>query len=231
MSTSPIFRPARLLLALIAAAALVGGFFLATAVFGQSSPSGPEFSRPKDPGPSANFTLRPEDPAFADFVTDFAEFPIYWAGNEIAGLPLDFVVRNVFSPADGSPPENSISFFYGDCVFEESPAEGACSRPLIIVVRPYCLIPPEMITRDAAIAGTTKVRGGADALSVGGGVRIWTGDATVKIYASSLELSDAVTAALVSPNALGTVRASDDLPAPNRDCSGYEMVPFPSGAR
>ncbi len=228
MHISGIFRPSRLLLVLIAAAALVGGFFLATAVFGQSSPTSPDFSRPKDPGPSANFTMRPEDPGFAAFLTDFSDFPIYWVGNDFAGLSLDYVARSVFSPEDGSPTENSITFFYGSCVFQEMPAEGACFRPLSIVVRPYCLIPPEMIASEAAASDTTKVRGGADAMSVGGGLRIWTGGATIKIYASSPELLDGATGALVSPNGLGPAEEGDALPAPDGECSGYEMVPYPA---
>ena len=228
MGIRRFLHPSRIVLALAASAALVGGFFLATSVLGGDSPSEAEFSRPNDPGPSTHFAIRPEDPGFAAFLTDFSDFPIYWVGNDFAGLSLDYVARSVFSPEDGSPTENSITFFYGSCVFQEMPAEGGCSRPLSIVVRPYCLIPPEMIASEAAASDTTKVRGGADAMSVGGGLRIWTGGATIKIYTSSLELLEGATGALVSPNGLGPAEEGDALPAPDGECSGYEMVPYPA---
>ncbi len=227
MPISRFFRPARLIFMLAAFAAVIGGFFLATTVFGGHSPSGAEYSRPKSSGPSTHFTMRPEDPGFVDFLTDFSDFPIYWVGDEINGLSLDYIARNVFSPEVGIT-TNTLTFFYGECVFREAPAEGGCSRPLTIVVEPYCLVPPEMIAPEAATAGMARVRDAADAMMAGGGLRIWTGSATIKIYASSLELIDDATAALVSVNGLGPSDTADALPAPDRDCSEYEMVPYPA---
>lgn len=221
------FKVPGIVFALAAGGAFVGGFFLASAVLGGDSPSGAEYSRPKDPGTPEQRSLKPTDAGFDEFLTEFADFPIYWAGDELDGLSLDYVARFVRSPDRGLT-ENKVMFFYGDCVFKEVPADGGCSRPLTIVVEPYCLVPPGMIAPEAATSGMTKVREGADAMMVGGGLRIWTGGATIKIYAATPGLLDEAVAALVSPNNLGPDDPGYDLPPPDSDCSTYQNIPHPA---
>lgn len=228
MHISRIFRPARLIVVLAASAALVGGFLLATAVLGQSSPSGLQIPVPLDPGPPEYRELAPGDVEFAGFLSGFSDFPLYWVGEEFGGHALDVVIRQVYSPEDGGPTQNIVKFLYGTCQVDIS-TEGGCSAPLQINIKPYCLVPPELIGDGARPDGIGKVRGDADAITVGGGLRIWTGDVTIKIYASTPQLLEDATAALVSPNGVGAVSAGSRLPAPAPDCSGYKTVPHPAG--
>jgi len=202
-----------------------------TAIPGVDTPTGLLIPVPLDPAPSEYLRLAPGDAEFARFPSEFSDFPIYWVGEKFGGYSLRDIIRDVFSPEDGSPTGNSVSFIYGSCVIEpdaDGVIDGGCPPPLQIIVQPYCLVPPELIGHGARPAGTEKVRGGADAVTVGGGLRIWTGDVTVKIYASSPQLLEDATAAIVSPNGLGVTSVGSPLPAPNPDCSGYEMVPYPA---
>lgn len=233
MAIRQIFRLAsrgRFAVILAAAAALVGGFLLATSVFGGSPPASPgsEFPLPINPSPSEYLKLTPGDPGFDSFPSGFADFPIYWVGQEFGGYPLRFIIRSVFSPQDGSPSENKVAFLYGSCGAEKL-TDGGCPPPLQIIIQPYCLVPPELVGHGSRPANMEKVRGAADAVSAGGGRRIWTGDVTIKIYASSVQLLEDATAAFVSPNGMGPASVGATLPAPAPDCSGYKMVPYPAG--
>ena len=230
MQTLRSISRGRLALLLAALTVLLGGFLLATTVFGGSSPAwqGAQFPRPIDPGPSEYLKLSPGDSGFAEFPSAFEDFPLYWVGEEFGGHPLRYIIRQVFSPADGSPTRNSVEFLYGSCGAEKL-TEGGCPPPLQIIIQPYCLVPPELIGDGARPTGIEKVRGGADALAAGGGLRIWTGDVTITIYASSAQLLEDATAAFVSPGGLEPVGAGSPLPAPDADCSEYEIVPHPVG--
>ncbi len=202
-----------------------------TAIPGGETPTGLLIPVPLDPAPSAYLRLAPGDPGFEEFLAEFSDFALYWVGEEFSGLALRDIIRHVFSPGDGGLTQNSVSFLYGSCVIEpneDGMIDGGCPPPLQIIISPYCLVPPELIGHGARPDGIEKVRGDADAMTVGGGLRIWTGDVTIKIYASSPQLLQAATAALVSPNGLGAMTADSPLPAPDPDCSGYKMVPHPA---
>lgn len=205
------------------AISLVGGFFLATTIFGDDPPSGTEFPRPIDPPPFESRRLTPADEEFALFPSEFDEFAIYWVGDEFRGLPLRHIVRYV-SPPDAIRVENKVAFLYGEC---EMPAEGGCPPPLQIIIEPYCLVPPSLIDQAPGASTTTEIRGTATSREAGGGLRIWTGGVTVKVYASSPSLLEEATEELRSPNGLGPRDAGDPLPVPAADCSGYEMAPLP----
>ena len=197
-----------------------------TAVSGGGSP-GLQIPVPVDPSPTEYVKLTPGDAEFNQFPSEFTDFPIYWVGQEFGGHALRFIIRHIFSPEAGSPTQNSVRFLYDSCGAEKL-TDGGCPPPLQIIIQPYCLVPPELLGEGARPAGIEKVRGGADALISGGGLRIWTGDATIQIYASSAQLLEDATAALVSSNGLGPVGAGSALPAPDPDCSGYRMVPQPA---
>lgn len=198
-----------------------------TAVSEESSP-GLQIPVPVNPSPSEYRTITPGDAEFSQFPSEFADFPLYWVGEEFGGHSLRFIIRQVFSPEDGSLTQNRVKFLYGNCGADKL-TDGGCPPPLQIYVEPYCLVPPEFVGEGTRPTGIEKVRGGADALTVGGGLRIWTGDVTIKIYASSAQLLRDATAALVSPNGLGPTGAGSELPAPDPDCSGYKTVPYPVG--
>ena len=157
------------------------------------------------------------DEGFGEFPNEFAEFPLYWVGEEFAGHELRNIIRHVFSGETVLSPENSVTFIYGTCVIEPGPdgrIDGGCAPPVQVIVEPYCYTPPELVGNGTRPSGIEKMRGGADAIEVGGGTRLWTGDVTVKVYAP-LELEDEVIAALTSPNGLG-VTTGEDMPPPEQ---------------
>lgn len=226
MAILKFLRFQRLVLVLAVCAAAVGGFFLANTVLGEDPPGSLEFPRALDPPPSDYQDLRPGDSGFDEFPTAFTDFPLYWVGEEFQGHPLRHIIRNVFSPQDGSPTENKVAFIYGSCT---SKSERACLPPLEIIIEPYCLRPPSLLDASRLASSPTKVRGDAEAVMVGGGLRIWAGRVTIKIYAATPQLMEDTTAAFVSANGMGPAGIGSALPAPDTDCSGYETVPLPAG--
>ena len=208
----------------IVAALIVAGVVISLSVGGGGDPPGMlEINRPLNP-PESEFTqLTPGDAEFARLPGNFSDFPLYWLGNEFGGHSLRYIVRQVFTPPDQGMAYNSVAFLYGTCSDDPSVR---CQPPLQIVVEPYCLVSPELVGNGTRPANMVKVRGGADAVNAGGGLRIWTGDVTLNISASTPELLDAATAGFYSSNGLGPAGAGDTLPAPNPDCSDYESIPF-----
>ncbi len=203
-----------------------------TAIPVGETPTGLLIPVPLDPAPSEYLRLAPGDSGFEEFLAEFSDFALYWVGEEFGGHALRHVNWQVVSPADGGVAQNNVSFLYGSCVIEpdaDGMIDGGCPFPLQIIISPYCLVPPELIGHGARPDGIEKVRGGADALRSRGAIRIWTGDITIKIYASSPQLLEDAIVAMVSPNGLGVTSAGSPLPAPDPDCSGYKMVPHPAG--
>jgi hypothetical protein len=221
MSSRAISRSIGVAIAICAAGAV--GFFLATAVFGGGSSGTLRFPRPLEPGAPQHVKLSPGDDGFDTFARDFDEFPIYWLGPEFGGHSLRYVIRHVSSP-EASPSENIVSFLYGTC---EMPAEGGCPPPVQVITEPYCLVPPSLISQAPGGSALSHLRGNATSMEVGGGLRIWAGDASVKLYASDRQLLNEAAASIRSPNGLGPAGVGDDLPAPHTDCSDYEMVAEP----
>ncbi len=158
---------------------------------------------------SSYLQLTPGDAEFSEFPNEFADFPIYWVGDEFGGHNLRYVIRHIFSGENVIEPENSVSFIYGTC---EIVGEGGCSPPLQVIIEPYCYVPPELVGNGTRPSGIEKMRGGADAIEVGGGVRLWTGDVTIKVYTAPGLMEETI-AALTSPNGLG-VSAGEDMPQP-----------------
>ena len=200
-----------------------------TAIPVEETPTGLLIPMPQDPAPSEHRKIAPGDAEFAEFLSGFSDFPIYWVGEEFGGHSLRNITRQVFSPGSGKPAQNSVKFLYGDCQAENPTTDGGCPFPLEIVISPYCLFPPELIGNGTKPPDMVTVRGAAVAVMSRGAIRIWTGDVTIKIYASSPQLLEDATAAMVSPNGLGATRTGSPLPAPDPDCSGYKMVPHPAG--
>lgn len=162
-----------------------------------------------------------------DQVRRFERFNVLWLGEEFQGLALKRVVR-VGAPSIVVP-EDSITFFYGDCkVVGAGGAEGGvCNYPLQVKVHPICYRRPEVVADEARQSVVTKVRGNADAQSGGGDLRIWTGDVTVKIYGDTGELEWAAADALVSANGMGARTAAEALPEPELGCEDFQFRPHP----
>jgi hypothetical protein len=118
------------------------------------------------------------------------EFPLFYAGERVAGFPLVAIVRR-------DDTARYVSFVYGRC--EPAPLEGGCAPPVEIQVWP----------NDARNAGSygasalgspaperTTVRG-LPAAHVGDGqLEIYASDSTVVVFSASRERGLAVAAAL-----------------------------------
>lgn len=157
--------------------------------------------------------------------TRFREYTLYWLGDQFDGLPLTRVDRFVSGPGS-LVPEDSTTFIYGTCAAPPE-SEGGCAEPLQIIIKPYCYEQPDSFADQIRESPLVKVRGGADAQRIGGGLRIWTGDVALKIYAESPEAEMAVANALVSPNQMGPPSSGDPLPAAGADCSNFVQEPHP----
>jgi hypothetical protein len=99
---------------IVAGALLVVGVLLAL-VAGRHSASGASRA---DAPPRGNFSL--------DQARTFTDFPVYYAGDSVAGLSLSAVERTA----------NDVSFVYGDCVAVD---ETGCPLPLEVQVWPACV--------------------------------------------------------------------------------------------
>lgn len=170
---------------------------------------------------------RPLTPPLAEYgdmsveqVRAFEAFPLYWLGEEFDGLPLESIER--LSTPDALKPENSVTFFYGDCTPGPND-DGGCALPLTVRVEPYCYAQPQLIADEAKEASVQKLRGNADAQIIAGGLRIWTGDVSIRLAGNGSVDLFAAAESLASLNSEdGAV--SDDLPAVDADCSEFELV-------
>lgn len=162
--------------------------------------------------------LEPGDGQFAAFPSEFDEFAIYWVGEAFGGHELRRIIREITPAQDILRGDNAVRFIYGTC---EIVGEGGCPPPLQIIIQPYCVVPPELVGNGARPSGMETRRGGAESVVAGGGIRLWTGDVTIKVYATGSSLMEATIAALTSPNGLG-VSAGEDMLPPSAECPPYE---------
>jgi len=150
----------------------------------------------------------------------FREFPLYYAGSEVAGLPLSSVNRTLVTAPPGTPVakklraggrHHTIDFTYGSCSLAS--AEGGCSLPLSIQVWPACA--RYLALYEGPLSPKpqrTRVRT-APAAHFEGGYRleIQTGEATIVIFGRKDRMRQAVKAL----SGLNTnVRSGERLPAP-----------------
>jgi hypothetical protein len=149
-------------------------------------------------------------------------FPVYYAGDEVAGFPLTAVNReevtappgtSVASKLRGARNVSSFDFLYGSC---GTPSKGeGCSLPLSIQVWPACARYPALY--DSNFPGTptpkkTRIRGVPAAYFEGGyRLEIQTGATTIVIFGGRRKMRTAV-AALEGLNV--DVRPGQKLPPP-----------------
>lgn len=119
-------------------------------------------------------------------VDEPANFRLYSLGSSFDGLPLTTVMRtcSVPQPVPGESDDmpttwrtNFVSYIYGDC---DPPVgeEGGCAPPLDVQVWPAC-------ERHAALGGrlpNLTRRRGALSSGNGGGIELYTADATVVVF-------------------------------------------------
>jgi hypothetical protein len=149
-------------------------------------------------GPGGNFSL--ED------ARAFEEFPLYYAGEEVDGLPLTAVLRRTDSA-------NYVSFVYGDCT---PSSDGGCAPPAEVQVWPGGA--RNLDSYDPSVPGTpvperTQLRGRPAAiLADGTQLEVYADGATVVVF------SDTPQRVLEIAKALRCVRGDAD-PKPGRlDC-------------
>ncbi len=149
---------------------------------------------------------------FQESVTEFQDFPLYWAGAEFQGLPLTGIIRS-YGP-HLTPPEDHVILQYGTC----TPSAGAgCRVPLQIRVEPYCYAQPTGFAPEAKEDTVFQVRG-ADAQYLSGALRLWMGDVTVRVSAGPEEEELNVAEALVAANGQGPARSDQQFPPLISEC-------------
>ena len=131
----------------------------------------------------------------------FNEFTLYWLGDTYHGLPLTKIHRAL----------GGVEFIYGTCTTEDP--SGECNLPLVLQEQPNCAVVPEVIATEAKQGSMFTIRS-AGALVVSGGIRLWTGDVTIKICNDTLDTSVEQLAAMsLLPINHPNIPASAPLPA------------------
>ncbi len=202
-----------LLLAVLGSVSLVAGRELASGLglsfVGEGDPeSGYLTSDPKlsdDPtaeSPRGNWSV--ED------ATSFAEFPLFWAGEDYSGVPLEAIIRANYVSAVRSEftlVENSVSFLYGACILPES-GEGGCPNPYQVIVQPACMLPPGFAERSLIDAETT-VRGVPAEIFEDGHLILWTQDVAITVFAPDRAETLAIVEKMVPLNSSGRLSGSE----------------------
>ena len=139
----------------------------------------------------------PPDAATVRMAQDAAAFPLYWAGESVAGLPLTAVLR------DGG----RVSIQYGSCT--PAGGEGGCAPPVAIQTSSICARNPLIL--DLRPGSSSRVRG-VPARDYGDYLSLETGTSNVTLFTRP-EYREQVLAALQSARDAAPV-AGADLPPP-----------------
>lgn len=140
-------------------------------------------------------------------VEEFDAFPVYFAGEEVAGLPLESIGGEEWR----EPRAQTWTFIYGDC--DLPPGEGGCSTPLQIQSQSTC-------KRWAAALGENRktypfngarASGATDDRYELSPMEIFTGRATVVIFGYEKAVVKAAARAL---RKVGASEPQRRLPAP-----------------
>ncbi len=141
----------------------------------------------------------------------FTNFPLYDAGDSVAGYQLNAIERTV----DVDHGTQNITFLYGDCVppkESDGSYDGGCPPPVQVQVWPACARNPALYGQSPGQpTGDHVVLRDVPALAFGGQTELYTGTSTVVIFAND-SLIPKVAAALQGVN--NSVPASSALPAP-----------------
>jgi hypothetical protein len=131
-------------------------------------------------------------------VERFDAFPVFFAGEEVAGLPLENVVGEDWR----RPRAQTWTFTYGDC--DPPPGEGGCSAPLQIESQSTCKRWAAALNQSHKLYSFkgAKARGGAGRYEISP-MEIFTGRATVVIWGYEKALVRAAARALRKVGASG----------------------------
>jgi len=136
----------------------------------------------------------------------FDDFPLYYAGESVDGLPLAAIVRR-------NDTASYVSFVYGDC--EPAAYDQGCAPPAEIQVWPACRRTLELYGADSpgspALEPTT-IQGVPGALLDGGlQLELQAGRATVVVFGNSRARVSRIGRAL---RVVGSASIDGSLPAP-----------------
>jgi hypothetical protein len=107
----------------------------------------------------------------------FDAFRVYYAGDEVAGLPLEMVAEEDWK---GEGRSTGWDFYYGDCDPPSGPfAEGGCQPPLQIQNYSTCRRWAGLFFGEP---GLSDFRGAKAGRERGRGFEVFTGDTTVVLY-------------------------------------------------
>lgn len=144
-------------------------------------------------------------------VNEFDAYRVYYAGEEVAGLPLEEILGE-----EWKKDEKAIrwTFIYGDCDPPDGPsADGGCAPPLQIQNHSTCLRGTGKTLEES---GTFDFRGTKASLRRGRGFEVFTGRTTVVISGTRGDIVE------TAARQLRNVRRADEpalLPPPAReDC-------------
>jgi hypothetical protein len=121
----------------------------------------------------------------------FDDFPLYFAGDRLNGLPLTAILRR-------NDTANYVSFVYGEC--EPAALDQGCAPPAEIQVWPRERRPPERydaVSPMSPVAERATIRGtAANFFDEGTRLELYAGPSTVVIFAGSrqgvLAIADAL---------------------------------------
>jgi hypothetical protein len=195
----------KLRLAVAAVVAFVIAFLLSAALLSVLGEGGGS-AKPASAG-QINWTI--------DDAKNFRGFSLFWLGENYDGLPLTKIIRYKFQPDPSKMwvfPEDSVTFLYGSCT--PSPDSG-CAAPVQIILEPYCMRPPELLAE--GVRGTPFAVRQAVAEQVGDHLRLWTGDASITIFADGLQPQTEI-AAKIMPVDASPGDSLDALGPPDTRC-------------
>jgi hypothetical protein len=137
----------------------------------------------------------------------FSDFPVYYAGDAVQGVPLVAVLRR-------EDAANYVSFVYGQCDAQD---EVGCAPPGEVQVWPACVRNPSVYARNRSPVAPrpvpSSVRGvPAAAFEEGHRLEIQTGKSTVVVFGHTPQFVRALAAELRGVNL--AVERGAPLPAP-----------------
>jgi hypothetical protein len=202
-------------LAVFGFASLVAGRELAAGLgLSLSSVNEPEFLT-SDPELSDDpAAVAPRGNWSVEDAKNFRDFPVFWAGEEHAGVPLEAIIRADYVSAvrpQFTLVEDSVSFLYGSCIPSDS-GEGGCPNPYQVIVQSACMVPPGFASRDHVDTETT-VRGAHAEVFTDGHLILWTQNVAVTIFAPTREETVSVADRLVPLNSSARLAGDEFMSA------------------
>ncbi|KKL80271.1 hypothetical protein LCGC14_2006420 [marine sediment metagenome] len=202
-------------IALIAVAAMYGSRALAESL-GLAGDEGQHYPLTSDPAQSSDprAVVPRGNWSLAD-AQDFDGFPLFWVGEEYAGLPLTAIIRSDYVSYERpgiQVREDSVTFLYGSCVIEGG--EGGCAAPFQVAVASTCQSPPGLAAAMVRSGEPFQLRGALAQEYTDGHIELSTQDVSVTVFGPDPESMRALAGALRPLNPLARLGPGDALQPP-----------------